>query len=198
MTVTYGFANDEKLAQRLREKAQLPPDSTVVEGPCTVCGGTKRWFDTVGGGPYCSECLPPATRTLVEREEVWTESFRWMAKRRTPPEDAPRSHETPPVAAVDQTGVANLTGFPWAASGVVIRDPIEGEDEFDAQARRRRAWAERLGLGWQARKRTPGLVCSCGGVETVESPLPDGESIGLDCARCGRFMRFKRWKGRNV
>ncbi len=40
-------------------------------------------------------------------------------------------------------------------------------------------------------------VCEkCGTGETVEVPIHAGRSIRLDCARCGRFMRFGTWYGK--
>ncbi len=39
-------------------------------------------------------------------------------------------------------------------------------------------------------------VCEkCGTGETVEVPIHGGKSTRLDCARCGRFMRFGVWYG---
>ena len=39
------------------------------------------------------------------------------------------------------------------------------------------------------------LVCRCGSTMWLDVAIHDGQSTRRDCARCGRFIEFSRWKG---
>ncbi len=38
-------------------------------------------------------------------------------------------------------------------------------------------------------------ACDCGGAMYRETAIHGGQSVRRDCARCGRFLAFTRWKG---
>jgi hypothetical protein len=41
-------------------------------------------------------------------------------------------------------------------------------------------------------------VCRCGSTTWRDVPIHDGQSIRRDCGRCGRFLDFSVWHGRNT
>jgi hypothetical protein len=41
-----------------------------------------------------------------------------------------------------------------------------------------------------------GPVCRCGGTTWRDVPIHGGESIRRDCGRCGRFLCFPFWYGK--
>ncbi|MGD9721416.1 MAG: hypothetical protein AB7O59_09425 [Pirellulales bacterium] len=42
------------------------------------------------------------------------------------------------------------------------------------------------------------LICRCGSTTWLDVPIHDGQSTRRDCARCGRFIDFSRWYGRDA
>lgn len=43
-----------------------------------------------------------------------------------------------------------------------------------------------------------GTVCKCGSTSWRDVPIHDGQSTRRDCGRCGRFLDFPIWYGKNA
>jgi TubC N-terminal docking domain len=43
-----------------------------------------------------------------------------------------------------------------------------------------------------------GICRRCGHCDAADVPIHTGQSVRRDCARCGRFVEFALWYGRNL
>jgi len=43
------------------------PGGLSPASPCSACGCPIAWLDRYGGGPHCEACVPPPSRSLVDR-----------------------------------------------------------------------------------------------------------------------------------
>jgi hypothetical protein len=48
-----------------------------------------------------------------------------------------------------------------------------------------------------AARHPPGACDRCGGISFRDTPIHDGASTRRDCAKCGRFISFPLWYGKN-
>jgi hypothetical protein len=42
------------------------------------------------------------------------------------------------------------------------------------------------------------VVCRCGSTKWTDTPIHGGQSIRRDCQRCGRFLEFPIWYGKDT
>ena len=80
--------------------------------------------------------------------------------------------------------------FAWGSDNTLIvdyPDELEGSELLDEI---RFYKQEIIGLMQYMNR---GKICKCGSTETIAVPIHGGQSTRLDCAKCGRFMRWGIW-----
>ena len=95
--------------------------------------------------------------------------------------DAPRGALTPEL--LDQ-----LKAHKAEVLAVVL-----GADEFDANGAPDAEPGPIIEPGTDSN-----AVCRCGSAKWRDVPIHYGQSIRRDCGRCGRFVEFRVWYGRNA
>ena len=110
--------------------------------------------------------------------------------------DAPQDALTPAMLARLKARKAELLAslLPAVDAGAAV---VQFSPEVAAWAMADETWANTRPANIVPTKPT-GAVCRCGSTMWRDVPIHGGQSVRRDCGRCGRFLDFPVWYGKDT